>query len=98
MTITAGFLFLALQILLWKQVSDSGIHLYTGAYGSIFYMMTWFHAVHIVGGLAALIYITTKISRGLTPEEGLLRTRLIAIFWHFLVIVWVAIFLLIFVI
>ncbi len=98
MAITTGFLFLVLQILLWGQVSDSGIHLNTGAFGAVFYMMTWFHALHIVGGLTALIYITSRIARGLTPEEGLLRARLIAIFWHFLVIVWVAIFLLIFVI
>jgi len=92
LAIVSGLLFLGLQVLLWRQVSASGIHFSSGALGSVFYMMTWSHAIHIVGGLGSLLYIAGKTFGKSLRARDIRRARMIALFWHFLVIVWLVIF------
>jgi len=97
LAVVCGMIFLGLQLALWRSVSTIGVLVGSGTLGSVFYTMTGFHAVHVVGGLIALITLVSRAWRGVTPDAGLLRARLIAIFWHFLTVVWVMIFLAIFI-
>jgi cytochrome c oxidase subunit 3 len=97
LAILGGLIFPGLQVMLWLRVSASGIHLTTGVFGSVFYLLTWFHAIHIVGGLVALLTLLPGALRGDLPEEAQTRPRLIALFWHFLALMWIAIYLAVFV-
>src|SRR2546430_274774 len=45
LTMTLGAAFLAMQLHVWLQVSDGGLHMSTGIYGSVFYGLTCFHAL-----------------------------------------------------
>ncbi len=53
-TLALGSLFLALQLAVWVPLWRSGFRIDTGTYGSIFYSLTVFHAVHVLAGLVAL--------------------------------------------
>ena len=95
--IITGFLFLGLQVLLWKEVNSLGIYMNSGAVGAIFYGLTLIHAAHIVAGLIALLILLPGAFSGAYLEKGSTRVRLTVVFWHFLDIMWIIIYLGIFV-
>jgi cytochrome c oxidase subunit 3 len=84
-----GVLFLLGQALAWQQLKDLGIYVATSPSSSFFYVLTASHAFHLVGGVAALIYVA---ARSLSQGLGTARRTVIdisAIFWHFLDGLWV---------
>jgi cytochrome c oxidase subunit 3 len=84
-----GVLFLLGQALAWRQLKDLGIYVATSPSSSFFYVLTASHALHLVGGVAALIYVAVQ---SLRPGLGPARRTFIdisAIFWHFLDGLWV---------
>ena len=84
-----GVLFLLGQALAWQQLKDLGIYVATSPSSSFFYVLTASHAFHLVGGVAALIYVA---ARSLSPSLAPVRRTVIdisAIFWHFLDGLWV---------
>jgi heme/copper-type cytochrome/quinol oxidase subunit 3 len=92
-----GALFALLQTWLWLDVWRAGFHADAGNYFGLFYMLTWFHGLHVLVGLVALAWVWVGILRGrigvlrLSPAIGT------ALFWHFVDAVWVVLFLGIFV-
>ena len=84
-----GVLFLLGQALAWQQLKGRGIYVATSPSSSFFYVLTASHAFHLVGGVAALIYVAV---RSLRPILGPVRCTIVdisAIFWHFLDGLWV---------
>lgn len=92
-TMVLGALFLALQLKVWLQVYDDGLRATAGIYGSVFYGLTVFHALHVVAGLILLVVIAVPAFRreNMTARYG--TVRLFALFWHFVDAVWVLMFL-----
>ena len=86
---TLGVLFLLGQALAWRQLKDLGIYVASSPSSSFFYVLTASHAFHLLGGLAALMYVAV---RSLRPSLGPARRTVVdisAIFWHFLDGLWV---------
>jgi cytochrome c oxidase subunit 3 len=84
-----GVVFLLGQALAWQQLKGLGIYVATSPSSSFFYVLTASHAFHLVGGVAALIYVAVQ---SLRFSQGPARQTLIdisAIFWHFLDGLWV---------
>jgi cytochrome c oxidase subunit 3 len=84
-----GILFLLGQALAWRQMKDAGFFMATNPSSSFFYVLTASHAFHLLGGVAALVYVDVKALRlELGPAK---RTAIdvTAIFWHFLDGIWV---------
>lgn len=84
-----GVLFLFGQALAWQQLKDRGIYVATSPSSSFFYVLTASHALHLVGGVAALLYVAVQ---SLSPSLGPAKRTVIdisAIFWHFLDGLWV---------
>jgi cytochrome c oxidase subunit 3 len=84
-----GVVFLFGQALAWQQLKDLGIYVASGPSSSFFYVLTACHAFHLVGGVAALIYVAVE---SLRPGQGPVRRTVIdisAIFWHVLDGLWV---------
>lgn len=75
-----GLLFLAGQVLLWKQYQATGYTLSANPANAFFYLLTALHGLHIMGGLFAA-------GRALAAAN-LRNIALCAIYWHFLLIVW----------
>jgi len=98
LTIALGLVFLDLQWVLWRSVSALGIHFGSGQYGAIFYAFTVIHALHIVAGLSALIWVLVRARRGVYSAHNWFGVRSVAFFWHFVDVVWLLMFVSIFVI
>ena len=87
-----GLLFMILQSYAWHNLWNLGLTLRSGVYGSTFYLLTCFHALHIVVGLGLLLWLSPPIIklRPLTTHAA--RMHLVSWFWHFMGIVWLVIF------
>ena len=86
-----AILFLLGQLFAWRQLSASGYFLTTHPASSFFYLLTALHGFHVLGGLAAWGATAVQVWRkGATPPV-LVRVGLLAIYWHFLLLVWLAI-------
>ena len=84
-----GALFLALQAVVWVGLWRAGLVPSGGPYPSVFYALTAFHALHVLVGLAALGMLAIgRPSRGATRSA----VRLWGMFWHFVGVVWVALY------
>ncbi|WP_224390806.1 heme-copper oxidase subunit III [Pseudonocardia sp. ICBG1293] len=64
----------------------------SSAYGSVFYLATGFHGLHVVGGLVAFVYliIRTKLSK-FTPAQAT-AAIVVSYYWHFVDVVWIGLF------
>lgn len=91
-----GLLFVAGQLAVWQTLAGQGIFLSSNPHSSFFYLLTGLHVVHLLGGLVWFTVAFSRLRRlALTPgEDGL---RLFATYWHFLGVLWVYLFLLLFV-
>lgn len=64
----------------------------SSAYGTVFYMTTGFHMLHVIGGLVAFVFliIRTKLSK-FTPAQAI-AAIVVSYYWHFVDIVWIGLF------
>ena len=96
MTTLLGVAFLAGQLIAWRQLAGQGIYVDSHPHSSFFYLLTSLHALHLLGGIIALAYITIA---GLRLRISLRRRTVVnvtAIYWHFMDGLWVYLFLLLF--
>jgi cytochrome c oxidase subunit 3 len=84
-----GLAFLLAQAVLWWHFLSAGIFPSTGAYGATFFALTGLHAAHVVFGIAWLGRASTRALRA-GPDPAALR--LLAIYWHFMGCLWLALF------
>ena len=99
-TAALGLAFLESQLIAWRQLVAQRVYVNTNPHSSFFYLLTATHGVHLVGGLLALIYLIAR-TRGIAADERLRAQRLAAtgavtIYWHFMDILWIYLFLLLF--
>lgn len=64
----------------------------TNAYGSLFFMITGFHGAHVAGGLLLNLWVQIQAGRGFYGPARHLTVRNVALYWHFVDAVWIAIF------
>jgi cytochrome c oxidase subunit 3 len=95
--IVLGVLFLALQSQVWVDVWAAGLQLDTDRYGSLFYFLTAFHAIHVIAGLGVLCWMFWTAPRLDTALARHMRAQFSAWFWHFVGAVWVIIYALVYV-
>lgn len=85
--------FVAGQLLAWQQLTDAGYFLATNPANTFFYLLTAVHGLHLLGGLVALGRAAVKVGRGRASLDGVsLSVDLCAIYWHFLLLVWLLMF------
>jgi cytochrome c oxidase subunit 3 len=86
-----GTWFLIGQIVAWSQLESRGFYLFGNPSSAFFYVLTWAHAAHVVGALAAVYYVEFL---GLRYELGPNRRGWVnasSLFWHFLDVLWLGI-------
>jgi cytochrome c oxidase subunit 3 len=73
-------------------VTEHETTIQSSAYGTVFYMATGFHALHVTGGLLAFVFllIRTKLSK-FTPAQAT-AAIVVSYYWHFVDVVWVGLF------
>lgn len=88
-TMVLGFAFLGNQFYEWTHVAFSQS---TNAYGSLFFIMTGLHGLHVFLGLFAMVFLLVRIA-GRSKDPGLLPVmQSISYYWHFVDIVWIALY------
>jgi cytochrome c oxidase subunit 3 len=64
----------------------------THAYGSIFYLLTGFHGIHVLGGVLAMGAVLGRLA-GRVPDPGAVPVvQVVGYYWHFVDVVWIAVF------
>ena len=89
-----AFAFLIGQLLVWQQLIANGFYVFTNPSNAYFYVFTALHGLHLLGGLVYL-YLTIKkvwISSDIVVAKVKHTVDLCAIYWHFLLAVWVVLF------
>jgi len=96
-TTLLGAAFLAGQIGIWETLVAQGIYLSSNSHSSFFYLMTGAHAVHLAGGVIALLVLATMAWRQVHATRGLrILADVTAIYWHFMDGLWIYLFVLLF--
>jgi cytochrome c oxidase subunit III len=97
-TAVLGIVFLMCQAYEFTSFVHEGLKLNTNLFGSSFYTLTGFHGAHVTAGVLWLFTMASiDMKRGLQPADGLM-VDLCALYWHFVDVVWIAIFVLIYLI
>ena len=84
----SAVIFLVGQLLAWQQLIVAGYFVASNPANSFFYLITAVHGLHLMGGLVALGRTTAKVWRGAEVIQVRLSVELCAIYWHFLLLVW----------
>jgi cytochrome c oxidase subunit 3 len=85
-TLFLGFLFVAGQYVAWRQLRAQGWYLATNPSSSFFYLLTAVHALHVLGGLTALLIMITKLNKLTLRRNTVIATSR---YWHFMGVLWV---------
>lgn len=94
-TLVLGAVFVLLQVAVCVQAWRMGIPL-QGAYGSTFYVLTLFHALHVACALGLVGWVTAGALKRRYHARNFLMVMLVSRFWHFLGAAWGAIFLMVY--
>lgn len=84
--------FLIGQLIVWKQLADAGHHLNDSAATGFFYLLTAVHGLHVLGGLVAWVRAFARLGGQAPPQKVRLGVELCAIYWHFLLAIWLVLF------
>jgi cytochrome c oxidase subunit 3 len=90
--LASGLAFLAGQVFAWRELTDAGFLLADNPANSFFYMISGMHGLHILGGLFALTRVIVKTRTGPMGEKAVLSITLCAIYWHFMLAVWLVLY------
>jgi heme/copper-type cytochrome/quinol oxidase subunit 3 len=97
-TAIAGTTFLGFQAFEFASFVHEGLTIRTNLFGSSFFTLTGFHGAHVtVGVLWLLTLFAIDMRRGLGPKDSLI-VDISALYWHFVDVVWIAIFTLVYLI
>jgi cytochrome c oxidase subunit III len=86
-TTVLGALFLAGQLVAWRQLLAQGVYVATNPASSFFYIFTAAHGIHVIGGVCALLYVLlqnfdkTNVPRSVAAEVT-------SYYWHFMDGLW----------
>lgn len=93
-----GAMFVGMQVFEWsKLIGDEGVRPWgnpfgAAQFGSIFFMVTGFHGLHVTCGVIYLMWVALRVKRGYYDDKGFEIVEIAGLYWHFVDLVWVFIF------
>lgn len=94
LTVLLGFGFLSGQILAWRFFQQQGIYIASYPSSSFFYILTGLHAIHLLGGLIALICTLIGSWTRMKLDSQRIAVDITGWYWHFMAVLWIYIFVL----
>jgi len=95
-TFVMGLIFVLGQANEYRNLVAEGIKINGDGYGSMFYLTTGFHGLHVTGGLIAFIIYMIRTTMGrFTPAQAT-SAIVVSYYWHFVDVVWIALYLMIY--
>jgi cytochrome c oxidase subunit 3 len=99
LTYVMGAVFVSGQVTEYVNLVHEGVTIPSSGYGTMFYLATGFHALHVTGGLVAFLLVLgrTFIARRFTHEQAV-TAIVVSYYWHFVDVVWIGLFAVIYVV
>ena len=91
-TFVLGVAFLISQTLNWSVMGERHLIPQASLFAFTFYVLTALHGLHVVGGLIPMGITTVRSGRGRYTAESHAGVRYVAMYWHFLDVVWIVLF------
>ena len=93
LTFFMGLYFVLGQGYEYLSLIRDGLTLQSSGYGSVFYIPTGFHGLHVTGGLIAFLLVLgrTYVARRFTHEQAV-SAIVVSYYWHFVDVVWIGLF------
>ena len=88
----SAVLFLLGQVVACRQLAAAGFYAAANPANAFFYLLTALHGMHLMGGLVALGRTGARVWRGAPARQMTLSVDLCGAYWHFLLLVWLAVF------
>jgi cytochrome c oxidase subunit III len=97
LTYIMGSLFITGQVFEYAGLVHEGLTISSSPYGSVFYLTTGFHGLHVIGGLIAMLFVLGRsfAAKKFGPVEAT-TTIVVSYYWHFVDVVWIALFFIIY--
>jgi cytochrome c oxidase subunit 3 len=95
-TVLMGAAFVVGQLIEYVELVSHGIKINADGYGSMFYLTTGFHLLHVVGGLIAFVIFMIRTTMGRFTAAQATSAIVVSYYWHFVDAVWIALFAMIF--
>jgi cytochrome c oxidase subunit III len=92
LTVTCGLFFVGMQVYEFTHFYHKGMGYSTNLFSSTFFTLTGFHGSHVTLGVIWLTTMLVLAFRGKLPPEKSLNLELAALYWHFVDVVWIVIF------
>ena len=92
-TFVMGAFFIGGQVYEYSELISEGLTISSNVFGSVFYLATGFHGLHVTGGLFAFLLLMgrTFLARTFTHEQAV-SAVVVSYYWHFVDVVWIALF------
>jgi len=97
-TALLGMTFLAGQAFAFTEFYREGLTLHANLFGTTFFVLTGFHGAHVSVGVLILLSLFVMAARGRLTHEKSLNVELAGLYWHFVDVVWIVIFTLVYLI
>ena len=98
LTFFMGLFFVLGQANEYRNLISHGTTISSTGYGSVFYLTTGFHGLHVIGGLVAFIFVLMRSTMGrFTPAQAT-SAIVVSYYWHFVDVVWIGLFTMIYLI
>ena len=93
LTYVMGAVFIAGQATEYAALVHDHVTIQSSGYGTMFYLATGFHGLHVTGGLVAFIFVLgrTFVARKFTHEQAV-TAIVVSYYWHFVDVVWIGLF------
>ncbi len=93
LTYVMGAIFVGGQAFEYAELIHEGITIPASSYGTMFYLTTGFHGLHVTGGLIAFLFVLgrTLVARRFTHEQAV-TAIVVSYYWHFVDVVWIGLF------
>jgi cytochrome c oxidase subunit 3 len=93
LTYIMGAIFIGGQAFEYAELVHEGLTIASSSYGTVFYLATGFHGIHVAGGLIAFLFVLgrTLIARKFTHEQAV-TAIVVSYYWHFVDVVWIGLF------
>jgi cytochrome c oxidase subunit 3 len=92
LTVVLGAAFIALQILAFRQLYDSGVKMEGSSAGQFLYIIFGLHALHVLGGVIVLLVMFLKAFNTKIRSYNPVPVEVAATYWHFVDLLWVYLF------
>jgi cytochrome c oxidase subunit 3/cytochrome o ubiquinol oxidase subunit 3 len=97
-TALLGAMFIGGQVYEFTSFYRAGLSLHENLFGSSFFVLTGFHGAHVTIGILMLLSLYTLSAKGKLADDKTETVELIGLYWHFVDVVWIVIFTMIYLI